>query len=44
MKEMNKVKGYHTGAGYKGYIPNKGYILFCTEDEYKEYYAEYFKE
>lgn len=35
------MKGYPTNEGYKGYIPNVGYILFCTEDEYKEYYREY---
>ena len=36
------MKGYVTSAGYKGYIPNKGYVLFSTEDEYKEYYIENF--
>ena len=36
------MKGYPTSSGYKGYIPNEGYILFCTEDEYREYYRENF--
>lgn len=34
------MKGYTTNSGYMGYIPNKGYILFCTENEYKEYYRD----
>ena len=34
------MKGYTTNTGYKGYIPNKGYILFSTEDEYKEFFRE----
>ena len=34
------MKGYPVSAGYMGYIPNDGYILFCTEDEYTEYYKE----
>ena len=32
------MKGYYTQSGYKGYIPNKGYILFCTRAEYEEYF------
>ena len=34
------MKGYATKTGYMGYIPNKGYILFCSETEYCEYYRE----
>lgn len=35
------MKGYYTNSGYMGWIPrwNK-YILFCTEQEYEEYYKE----
>ena len=33
------MKGYTTQSGYMGYIPNRGYILFCTEKEYEEYYG-----
>lgn len=36
------MKGYVVQEGYRGYIPNKGYVLFSTEDEYKEYYIEYY--
>lgn len=35
------MKGYYTYGGYKGYIPNMGYILFCTRTEYEEYYREH---
>ena len=34
------MKGYATNQGYMGYIPDMGYILFCTEEEYAEYYME----
>ena len=34
------MKGYPTDAGYKGYIPNEGYMTFPTEREYREYYRE----
>jgi hypothetical protein len=34
------MKGYPTDSGYKGYIPNEGYVLFATEEDYKEYYIE----
>ena len=34
------MKGYPIEAGYMGYIPNVGYILFSTENEYVEYYKE----
>lgn len=33
------MKGYHTASGYMGFI-NGGYILFASEEEYKEYMAE----
>ena len=36
------MKGYPTDSGYRGYIPEKGYILFSTEREYREYYRELF--
>ena len=33
------MKGYIIGCGYMGYLPSVGrYLLFCTEDEYKEEY------
>lgn len=32
------MKGYPTQIGYMGYIPNKGYTLFATENDYCEYY------
>ena len=31
------MKGYPTQSGYMGYIPNVGYTLFVTENEYYEY-------
>lgn len=34
------MKGYTTQTGYMGYIPEKGYILFSTENDYKEYWEE----
>lgn len=34
------MKGYVISDGYMGRIPNKGYVLFSTEDEYMEYYRE----
>lgn len=34
------MKGYNTSDGYKGYVPEMGYILFSTEEEYREYYTE----
>ena len=34
------MKGYFVSTGYMGYIPDKGYILFSTENEYKEYFNE----
>lgn len=34
------MKGYHVSTGYMGYIPGKGYSLFCTQAEYEEYYRE----
>ena len=32
------MKGYPTQTGYMGYIPNEGYVLFATENDYKEYW------
>ena len=29
-------KGYYIGAGYMGWVDNK-YMLFATEEEYREY-------
>lgn len=34
------MKGYQTAQGYMGYVPGKGYMLFTSDTEYKEYYAE----
>lgn len=34
------MKGYPTQTGYMGYIPGHGYILFATENDYKEYLEE----
>ena len=34
------MQGYWTGYGYKGFIPNKGYMLFENRDEYEQYYTE----
>lgn len=36
------MKGYVTSNGYKGYIPERGYVLFSTQTEYEEYYRENF--
>lgn len=33
------MKGYTTSYGYMGYV-NGTYILFATEQEYKEYMEE----
>ena len=30
------MKGYYVASGYMGYVGDK-YILFATEEEYKEY-------
>ena len=38
------MKGYNTEQGYKGYVPEMGYILFCTEREYREYFEENFSD
>ena len=36
-----KMKGYPVGFGYMGYMPSvKNYILFATEEEYKEIFKE----
>ena len=35
------MKGYPVGFGYMGYMPSvKNYILFATEEEYKEIFKE----
>lgn len=34
------MKGYTVSTGYMGYIPEMGYILFSTQNEYEEYYKE----
>ena len=39
MKGLIRGYGYVTQSGYMGYI-NGQYILFATEEEYKEYIAE----
>lgn len=35
------MKGYITASGYRGYIPDSGYILFPTQAEYEEAYKEW---
>lgn len=35
------MKGYDVPDGYMGYIPNNGYMLFCSDADYKEYYREH---
>jgi len=35
-REDIELKGYHVPAGYMGYV-GKGYMLFASEDDYKEY-------
>ena len=35
------MKGYPTQAGYMGYVPNEGYILFSCEKDYEEFYKTY---
>lgn len=35
------MKGYPTLFGYMGYVPSMHkYVLFATEDEYREFYME----
>lgn len=34
------MKGYNVPEGYMGYIPDEGYILFSSEEDYREYYEE----
>lgn len=36
---MEKGYGYLTQSGYKGLVDGR-WMLFCTEDEYKEYIKE----
>ena len=33
------MKGYYVASGYMGYVGDK-YILFATEEEYREYIEE----
>lgn len=35
-REVEKMKGYVVSSGYMGYIGNGHYMLFATEEEYKE--------
>lgn len=37
------MKGYITQSGYMGLV-NETYILFATEQDYKEYYKEYMED
>lgn len=35
------MKGYNTKYGYYGFLPSAGrYVLFTTEEEYRELYLE----
>ena len=34
------MKGYPTNEGYMGYVDGR-YMLFATENDYKEYYLIY---
>ncbi len=34
------MKGYNVPEGYMGYIPDVGYSLFSSEEDYREYYEE----
>lgn len=34
------MKGYVVSIGYMGYVGNGKYMLFATEEEYKEYMKE----
>ena len=38
-KEDNTMKGYYVSSGYMGYVDGV-YMLFSTEEEYKEYLKE----
>lgn len=38
------MKRYPVNAGYMGYIPDVGYRLFSTEEDYKEFYEENYLE
>lgn len=33
------MKGYNTDNGYMGYVEG-GYMLFASEDDYREYLAD----
>ena len=32
------MKGYATKYGYMGYVEGVGYMLFATEEDYREFY------
>lgn len=34
------MKGYAVSYGYMGYIGNGHYMLFATEEEYREWFLE----
>lgn len=38
-KEERIMKGYYTASGYMGYA-NGTYILFASEDDYREWFLE----
>ncbi len=38
-KEVRIMKGYYTANGYMGYA-NGTYILFASEDDYREWFLE----
>lgn len=38
-KEVQIMKGYYTASGYMGYA-NGTYILFASEDDYREWFLE----
>lgn len=38
-KEVRIMKGYYTASGYMGYA-NGTYILFASEDDYREWFLE----
>ena len=43
-EERKIVKGYQIEFGYMGYVPNLDkFLLFSTEDDYKEWYSEYLR-
>ena len=38
-KEVYFMKGYVTAGGYMGYVDGD-YVLFASEDDYREYFKE----